>query len=94
MILLLLLLLLELIERSWKLQSLKVLQDGLEKRKIVDWVGVCRFLRLHAGGGGLLPRVSLEETGSLKKGIRECPPKRENFQVFRPSANIKSCYRM
>lgn len=61
-LLLLLLLLLELIERSWKLQSLKVLQDGLEEEdsRFIPFggsyfkrigVGLCRFLRLHAGGG-------------------------------------------
>ena len=81
MILLLLLLLLELIERSWKLQSLKVLQDGLEEED--SRLGGC--LQIFASacrGGRVVAQGVAGGTGSLKKGIRECPPKRENFRCL------------
>lgn len=77
----LLLLLLELIERNWKLQSLKVLQDGLEEED--SRLGGC--LQIFASacrGGRVVAQGVAGGTGSLKKGIQECPPKRENFRCL------------
>ena len=34
-------------------------------------------------GGRVVAQGVAGGTGSLKKGIRECPPKRDKFQVFR-----------